>query len=136
MHPIPQRILQGLTLLSFIACTHTALARDPAWQTATDLGPYAVARDADQMRWMCEYMHAPDGVLYMYCEDVVSLMFDDLTLEGDPQPAAAKYFPLWGTPRSERNAIELAELLLCPRQHSRCSVELARGASPQRVALF
>lgn len=136
MRTITQRFLQGLTLMSFIACTHSALARGPAWQPIPDLGPYAVARDADQKRWMCEYMHAPDGVLYMYCEDMLSLMFDDLTLEGDPQPASAKYFPLWGTPKSERNAIELAELLLCPGQHTRCSVELARGAGPQRLALF
>lgn len=130
------RILQALTLVSFITCTQTTLARGPAWQPAPDLGPYALARDADQKRWMCEYMNAPDGVLYMYCEDLVSLMYDELTLEGDPQPAVAKYFPLWGMPKSERNAIELAEILLCPPRHTRCSVELARGAGPQRVALF
>jgi len=87
-------------------------------------------------RWVCEYLNAADGDLYMFCNDLASLMNDDLVLEGDVQPSTAKYFPLWGKPKSDGKAIELAQILLCKPQ-APCSVELAsgRGGNTQ-VALF
>lgn len=136
MHtPIP-RILRGLTLMTLAALTTAALAAGPDWRPLPAGSPYAVARDAGQKRWVCEYMTAADGIPYMFCEDLASLVDDEPNFDGVESQAAAKYFPLWGRPKSDQNALELARILLCPRQSFDCSVELARGSSLARLARF
>lgn len=132
-----RKTLQGLVLILLGALSAGVSAQESAmhvnlpWGASHQLAP----RDVEQKKWVCEYMRAPDGVLYMYCEDLVSLLYDELSPEEEAQAASAKYFPLWSTPKSDRNAVELAELLLCGKQ-GRCSVELARNSSSMRVAQF
>lgn len=130
-------ILQALALVLLPLAMTGALAEESfqrvnlPWGSAShQLGP----RDAGQQKWVCEYMRAPDGVLYMYCEDLVSLMYDEQPPDGAARTTGAKYFPLWSTPKSDRNAVELAEIILCGK--GQCSVELARTANGIRVALF
>lgn len=124
-------ILQGLTFVLLYALAPSAMAQEPAYQFAIPKD----ARDDHHKTWICEYTHEPDGVLYMRCDDLASLMSDDLTLEGDVQPSPTKYIPVWSTPKSEGKAIELAEMMLCS-QRSLCSVEMASRANRMQASLF
>jgi hypothetical protein len=93
------------------------------------------ARDALHKKWVCQYSQEPDGVLYMRCDDLASLMYDDVTPEGDVQPSPTKYIPVWSTPKSEDKAVELAELMLCDRP-ALCSVEMVSQTSRMQADLF
>lgn len=130
-------VLQALTLVLLPLAMTGALAEESFqrvnlhWGSAShQLDP----RDAGQQKWVCEYMRAPDGVLYMYCEDLVSLMYDEPPPDDAARPSGAKYFPLWGTPKSDRNAVQLAEIILCGK--GQCSVELAHTSDGMRIALY
>lgn len=122
-----RRILQGgLALMLLQTVSATALA----WELPRPKD------DSDGLRkqWVCEYMRGPDSVPYMFCEDLASLLYDDYGAENERPEGSAKYFPLWGQPKSDGKALELAQLLLC-NQKAQCSVQLANGAGGTRIAL-
>lgn len=124
-------ILQGLALVLLNAFAPSAPAQGPAFQSAYQMD----ARDGEHKKWLCQYSREPDGVLYMRCDDLASLMYDDLTLEGEAQPSPTQYIPVWSTPKTEGKAVELAEMMLCGQQPL-CSVEMASGASRMQASLF
>lgn len=138
--PFAQQILQALLFVSIQVLAGQALAwengprplddPDPA---ATRHGPaalpvaYSTSRRANPpKRWLCEYLNAPDGVLYMYCSDVVSLMNDD-ELDDEAKSGTAMYFPVWSHPKSDASAIDLAQRVLC-RPQTECHVGMASAA--------
>lgn len=124
-------ILQSLTLVLLHTLAPSAIAQEPGY-------PMAYPRDdsdGPQMKWVCQYTQEPDGVLYMRCDDLASLMDEDLTPEGDVQPGSTKLIPVWSPPKSESRAVELAELMLCS-QPDLCSVEMVSQTSRLQAALF
>ncbi len=150
--PFARQILQALLFVSIPVLAGQALAwensprplddPDQALPAAARHGPaalpaaYSMSRRASlPKRWLCEYLDAPDGVLYMYCSDVVSLMNDD-ELDDQAKAGSAMYFPVWSRPKSDAGAIDLAQRLLCQPQ-AQCQVELASARSGGlRVAFY
>ncbi|NTV88259.1 MAG: hypothetical protein HGA21_16140 [Burkholderiaceae bacterium] len=113
-------ILQSLTLVLLYTLAPIARAQGPAYQMAYPMD----ARGGEHKKWVCQYTREPDGVLYMRCDDLASLMYDGLTMDGDVQPSPTQYIPVWSNPKSESKAIELAQMMLCNRPVL-CSVEMA-----------
>jgi len=122
---ISLNILQASLFVLFNALATNALADDTTYRS--------IGHDGSDPVWVCEYLYAPDGDLYMFCNDKVSLLNDDLVDDNEVQPRSAKSFPVWSQPRSEARAIDLAQRVLCdPREM--CRVEMASGFGNRQLA--
>ena len=122
---ISLNILQASLFVLFNALAANALADDTTYRS--------IGHDGSDPVWVCEYLNAPDGDLYMLCNDKVSLLKDDLVADDEVQPRSAKSFPVWSHPRSEASAIDLAQRVLCdPREM--CRVEMASGFGNRQLA--
>jgi hypothetical protein len=87
---------------------------------------------SDQKQWVCDYTRAANDVLYLRCEDRLSLLQDPLIME-DSEGSDIQYIPIWRKPNDDRSAIRLIESVLC-NQVGDCSVEMKSMSRTNRYA--
>ena len=87
---------------------------------------------SDQKQWVCDYTRAANDVLYLRCEDKLSLFEDPLIME-EKSESTTQYIPIWRKPNDQRSAIKLAESVLCS-QVDHCGVEMKSLFTPARYA--
>jgi hypothetical protein len=87
---------------------------------------------SDQKQWVCDYTRAANDVLYLRCEDKLSLLEDPLIMQ-ENEKSATQYIPIWRRPSNDRSAIKLVESVLC-NQDSHCSVGMRSLPEPARYA--
>lgn len=77
---------------------------------------------SEQKHWICDYMRARNDVLYLRCEDRLSLLEDPLIMD-EAEGSATQYIPIWSSPSDNRSAIRLIKSVLCNRGDN-CHVEM------------
>ncbi|MEW8506558.1 MAG: hypothetical protein AB2598_07615 [Candidatus Thiodiazotropha sp.] len=86
-----------------------------------------------QQLWVCDYTRSADDVLYLRCDDMVSLFNDPLIMEDAPE-SSTKFIPIWRRSNNEQSAVRLAESVLCNGM-DHCSAEMKSLFSPGRFAI-
>lgn len=107
-------IIHGLVLL-LMTTAFNAVASDHYHDV--------MSNGADQQKWVCDYSRGYDDVLYLRCDNLISLYNDPLIMEGDYQDNSTKFIPIWRKPSSPRGAVKLVKAVLCTQDAS-CSVEM------------
>jgi len=131
---LPRRALQGLLLLLALQGASHALAEETFSAAALRVA-HSGGLDAAHQQWVCQYTRQPDGIVCMQCDELHSLLFDDLALADGAAQKSTKLIPLWGAPKSDDSSIGLAEMMLCD-QSPTCSVRLTARWEDMESLMF
>ncbi|RLW68572.1 MAG: hypothetical protein B6D71_13390 [gamma proteobacterium symbiont of Stewartia floridana] len=82
-----------------------------------------MSNSADQQKWVCDYSRGYDDVLYLRCDNLMSLYNDPLIMEGDYQDNSTKFIPIWRKSSNPQGAVKLVKAVLC-NQDAQCSVQM------------
>ena len=93
------------------------------------LAQHAVAQefmvDSGGLRqWICQQGVGQDGVWFMRCDDLTSMIEEDPAIRDDASTGNTKFIPLWGVPFEDGRSAELARAVLC-RDQNACGVVVA-----------
>lgn len=97
-----------------------------------DESAYLGYKERDKNQWMCDYTTMANDVLYIRCDNLVSLMYDPLITD-EAEQNGTQFIPIWRRPNNDGSAVKLVKAVLCDSE-SLCEVRMKSPFYLDRIA--